>query len=68
MTMKEQLYHQRTMSDQENVSTSAPEAVTCLGITFQSDEERRKYFLEKLREKLQDPEFRKIEGFPLGSD
>ena len=27
-----------------------------------------KYFLEKLREKLKDPEFRKIEGFPIGSD
>nr|HDM59098.1 hypothetical protein [Bacillota bacterium] len=28
----------------------------------------REYFLEKLREKLKDPEFRKIEGFPIGSD
>lgn len=42
--------------------------VTCLGLTFENDEERRKYFTEKLREKLQDPEFRKIEGFPHGSD
>jgi hypothetical protein len=39
--------------------------VECLGMTFESDEERRAYFLEKLREKLKDPEFRKIEGFPL---
>lgn len=68
MTRREQPYRQRTMSDKESVSTSAPEAVTCLGITFQSDEERRKYSLGKLREKLQDPEFRKIEGFPIGSD
>jgi len=37
-------------------------------MTFESEEERRKYFTEKLREKLQDPEFRKIEGFPIGSD
>ena len=37
-------------------------------MTFPNDEERRKYFLEKLREKLKDPEFRKIEGFPIGSD
>ncbi|WP_440948117.1 DNA methyltransferase [Methanosarcina sp. T3] len=42
--------------------------VICLDITFENDEERRKYFTEKLREKLQDPEFRKIEGFPIGSD
>ena len=42
--------------------------VTCLGMTFPSDEERRKYFTEKLREFLADPEFRKIEGFPIGSD
>jgi len=33
-----------------------------------NDEMRREYFLEKLREKLKDPEFRKIEGFPIGSD
>lgn len=42
--------------------------VLCLGITFENEEERRNYFTEKLREKLQDPEFRKIEGFPIGSD
>lgn len=42
--------------------------VECLGITFENDEKRREHFLEKLREKLQAPEFRKIEGFPIGSD
>jgi 16S rRNA G966 N2-methylase RsmD len=42
--------------------------VECLGMTFKSDEERRTHFLEKLREKLKDPEFRKIEGFPIGKD
>lgn len=42
--------------------------VECLGLQFASDEERRAYFTEKLREKLRDPEFRKIEGFPIGSD
>jgi len=41
---------------------------TCLGMTFENDEERRKHFTEKLREKLQDLEFRKIDGFPIGSD
>jgi len=42
--------------------------VECLGINFSSEEERREYFREKLKEKLKDPEFRKIEGFPRGSD
>ena len=42
--------------------------VTCLGHTFKNDDERRGYFLERLREKLRDPEFRKTEGFPLGAD
>jgi len=48
---------------------SAPAGpVECLGMTFPNDEERRKHFLGILREKLKDPEFRKIEGFPIGSD
>src|SRR6266498_779127 len=42
--------------------------VECLGRTFENDAVRRTYFLEKLREKLKDPAFRKIEGFPIGSD
>lgn len=50
------------MSDQLTLN------LTCLGMTFPNDEERREYFLEKLCEKLQDPEFSKIEGFTIGSD
>lgn len=42
--------------------------VECLGMTFESDEARRAYFTEKLREKLREPEFRQIEGFPIGQD
>jgi len=37
-------------------------------MTFPNDEERRNHFLNFLREKLKDPEFRKIEGFPIGED
>jgi len=44
------------------------EPVICLGMEFENDEARRAYFTEKLREKLKDPEFRKIEGFPIGED
>ncbi len=42
--------------------------VVCLGREFEDDEARRTFFIEKLRKKLQDPEFRKIEGFPIGED
>lgn len=42
--------------------------VTCLGMTFESDDARRKDFTDKLRGKLKDPEFRKIEGFPIARD
>ncbi|MCY4495589.1 MAG: DNA methyltransferase, partial [Acidimicrobiaceae bacterium] len=37
-------------------------------MTFENDEARRAHFAEQLRKKLQDPDFRKIEGFPIGSD
>jgi hypothetical protein len=42
--------------------------VECLGMTFPNDQARREYFLAKLKEKLKDPAFRKIEGFPIGED
>ena len=45
-----------------------PRKVTCLGKEFESDEARRQYFTEQLRQHLQDPEFRKTEGFPIGTD
>ena len=52
----------------EGESRSATGPVTCLGLAFENDESRRSYFTEELRKKLQDPEFRKIEGFPIGKD
>jgi len=55
-----------TESNSQYASSYAP--VTCLGKSFPNDEARRDYFIEELRKKLKDPEFRKIEGFPLGSD
>lgn len=42
--------------------------VECLGQTFSSDEARREHYLAILREKLKDPVFREIEGFPIGTD
>jgi hypothetical protein len=37
--------------------------VECLGMTFPNDQARREYFLGKLKEKLKDPEFRKMRDF-----
>lgn len=42
------------------------QSVTVLGMTFNSDEQRRAYFREELRKKL--PELKQIEGFPIGED
>lgn len=42
--------------------------VECLGQTFPSDQARREYFLKLLAENLKDPDFRKQEGFPRGTD
>ncbi|MBN1611553.1 MAG: hypothetical protein JW940_33270 [Polyangiaceae bacterium] len=49
---------------EQSTESSAP--VECLGMTFESDEVRRAYFLDKLKEKL--PELRKRPDFPLGPD
>jgi predicted RNA-binding Zn-ribbon protein involved in translation (DUF1610 family) len=47
------------------ISTSP---IICLGLTFPDDAARRAYFIDRLREHLQDPAFRQIEGFPIGAD
>ena len=60
--------HMFDQSYEERLREQNRQPVECLGMTFPNDEARREYFLEKLREKLKDPEFRKIEGFPIGSD
>jgi DNA modification methylase len=52
--------------DEEIVEDKGP--VVCLGLEFENDEARRAYFTEELRKKLNDPEFRNIEGFPIGED
>ncbi|KQY13165.1 DNA methyltransferase [Rhizobium sp. Root482] len=51
---------------QNHMAKSGP--VECLGQSFPSDEARREHYLKLLAERLKDPEFRKIEGFPIGSD
>ena len=60
-------YHEQKMFEIEHpVVPNGP--VECLGMIFEDDGKRQVYFLEKLREKLKDPDFRKIDGFPLGED
>lgn len=56
------------MTNLFNTTQNDPGPVECLGRTFPSDQARREYFTKLLAEKLKDPEFRKIEGFPIGSD
>jgi len=61
----QRLFEEEVQAESE---ARASQPVECLGITFPNDAVRREHFLGILREKLQDPEFRKIEGFPIGSD
>jgi DNA modification methylase len=60
------------MSNQQDLGFAKPHTndgpVECLGMTFDSELARRAYFIERLREKLQDPDFRELPGFPVGSD
>ena len=61
--------HQESLkseSEEHNQVKLGP--VTCLGMTFENDDARRAHFIGELCKKLQEPEFRKIEGFPIGKD
>ena len=59
---------QSTHREQLFISPGSGGPVECLGMTFPNDQARREYFLEKLREKLKDSAFRKLDGFPIGKD
>ena len=55
-------------SYQQELAEQQSKPVECLGRTFPNDAARREYYLARLKEHLQDPEFRKIPGFPKGTD
>lgn len=55
-------------SYEQEIREEQSREVECFGKKFPNDAERRKYFLDRLREHLQDPEFRRTEGFPIGRD
>ena len=48
--------------------TSSTGPVECLGQTFPREQAWREHFTKLLAEKLKDPAFRKMEGFPQGTD
>ena len=56
------------MSDLYQDQKKVAEPVECMGITYPSDEARREHYLKLLAKKLKEPDFRKIDGFPQGSD
>ncbi len=56
------------MNDLFQGQTTESGPVECLGQTFPSDQARREHYLKLLADKLKDPDFRKIEGFPIGTD
>ena len=61
--------HQESLkSESEEHSQVKLGPVTCLGMTFENDDARRAHFIGELCKKLQEPEFRRIEGFPIGKD
>jgi len=64
--------HKGAPPDQQDLWDVPPKAKTgtveCLGMMFPDHNACRDYFLSILRAKLKDPEFRKIEGFPIGAD
>jgi 16S rRNA G966 N2-methylase RsmD len=55
-------------SYQQELAEQKSKPVECLGRTFPNDAARSEYYLSRLKEHLQDPEFRKTPGFPKGTD
>jgi hypothetical protein len=66
--MSDANFAQLPLSQEDAPGDDHPTPVTCLGLTFETDAERRAYFRERLAEKLADPVLRAIEGFPIGDD
>jgi DNA modification methylase len=56
------------MADLFSKQKNSSGPVECLGKTFPTDQARRDHYMQLLAEKLKDPEFKKIEGFPIASD
>jgi len=50
-----------------SVEAEAHREVSCLGTTFESEDERREHFRAQLKERLEDTEFTASPGFPIGA-
>ena len=59
-----ELYLQPELTNAEVAESQPPVPITCLGLTFETDAERRAYFRERLRRKLADPAFRPSRASP----
>ncbi len=55
-------------SVEEEAEERANKTVKCFARTFANDDARREHYLEILRERLKERDFKQIEGFPVGSD
>lgn len=62
--MTKEIWEQGVLINDNSNKEQGP--VTCLGMTFPNDAERRAYFTEELRKKM--PELKKLEGFPICED
>ncbi len=56
------------MTDLLKKESAESNSVVCLGQQHASEKARREYYLSRLAEKLKDPAFRSLEGFPNGAD
>jgi DNA-directed RNA polymerase subunit RPC12/RpoP len=56
------------MTNLFSASSEDPIQVECFGRLFSSESARREHFIQILREKLKDIDFRKTSGFPVGTD
>jgi DNA modification methylase/predicted RNA-binding Zn-ribbon protein involved in translation (DUF1610 family) len=54
-------------SVEETLEAKGSEGLECFGMTFKNEHERQLHFRKLLNVKLNQPEFRAIEGFPIGS-
>ena len=58
----------KKMTDLLKKESGDSNSVVCLGQQHANERARREYYLSRLAEKLKDPAFRSLEGFPNGSD
>ena len=66
LPMRKGNHNQLQLQEQEQEQSAQNQSVQCLGMTFADDQERRSYFLDKLRSALQELR-EKLKGVPFSS-